>query len=62
MAAPANTEPTDTDHSRPISPASKNYYEILQVPRGASDAQIKRAYRKLALQFHPVRREGEEGE
>ena len=42
----------------PPPPSSKNYYELLQVPRGACDAQIKRAYRKLALQFHPVRGEG----
>lgn len=36
------------------APRSKSYYDILQVSRTASDAQIKRAYRKLALQFHPV--------
>ncbi len=34
--------------------AGKDYYEVLQVPRGASDSQIKRSYRKLALQYHPV--------
>lgn len=28
----------------------------LQVPKGASEAQLKRAYRKLALQYHPVSR------
>ena len=33
---------------------SKDYYDLLQVPRGASESQIKRAYRKLALQYHPV--------
>ena len=31
----------------------KSYYEILQVSKGASDEQIKRAYRKLALKYHP---------
>ena len=33
---------------------SKDYYDLLQVPRGASESQIKRSYRKLALQYHPV--------
>ena len=34
--------------------AAKDYYDLLSVPKGASESQIKRAYRKLALQFHPV--------
>ena len=33
---------------------SKDYYDILQLSRGASESQIKRSYRKLALQYHPV--------
>ena len=32
----------------------KDYYDVLQVSRGADESQIKRAYRKLALKFHPV--------
>ncbi len=32
----------------------KDYYDVLKVSKGASDAQLKRAYRKLALQYHPV--------
>lgn len=33
--------------------AGKDYYSILGVPRGASDKDIKAAYRKLARKYHP---------
>lgn len=35
---------------------------MLQVPRSANDAQIKRAYRKLALKMHPDKVQGSEEE
>ena len=42
------------------SSTKRDYYEVLTVTRTASDDEIKKAYRRLALQFHPDRNDAPE--
>jgi molecular chaperone DnaJ len=40
----------------------RDYYEVLGVPKGSNQDQIKDSYRKLAMQFHPDRNKSPEAE
>ena len=39
--------------------AKADYYEVLGVPRTATEAELKAGFRKLAMQFHPDRNPGD---
>ena len=53
LFAPIGAKRTRTPGDSPLGTKSQNHYEILGLWRDASEAEIRRAYRRLALLNHP---------